>query len=318
MGKIFSFFNQKGGVGKTTSVINIATVLAQHGKKVLLIDLDSQGNATSGVGIEKNENESTAYQLLVENSDPSEGIKKTEIENLWIIPSNAHLAGAEMHLINQENREFVLRAKLEKIESNYDFIFLDCPPSLGLISINALTSSSYIIIPLQCEYYALEGLGQLLNTYQLVKKNLSATLELGGVILTMADVRTNLTQQVIEEVRNYFKDKAFQSVIPRSVKLSEAPSFGKPAVVYDRHNRGSQAYIDLGKEFLMRFGSEGDRQSLEAARQEEVVAPVAEPVPAEPAPSAAAPAEAAPFVAQETGVSQPAPEVPQAPEQAQA
>ncbi len=287
MGKIFSFFNQKGGVGKTTSVVNIATVLACLGKKVLIIDLDSQGNATSGVGIEKNENESTAYQLLVENSDPKESIKNTAIENLWIIPSNAHLAGAEMHLIGQEKREFVLREQLKKISSDYDYILLDCPPSLGLISINALTASGYIIIPLQCEYYALEGLGQLLNTYQLVKKNLSADLELGGVILTMADVRTNLTQQVIQEVRNYFKEKTFQSVIPRSVKLSEAPSFGKPAVIYDPHSRGSLAYTELGKEFLMRFGSDEDRDSLAASAKEASASPVSEEgkVPA-PAPEA--------------------------------
>jgi chromosome partitioning protein len=276
MGSIFSFFNQKGGVGKTTSVINIATVVAGFGKKVLLIDLDSQGNATSGVGIEKNENESTAYQLLVENSDPRASIKQTAIENLWVIPSNAHLAGAEMHLISQEKREYVLREQLKKISGDYDFIFLDCPPSLGLISINALTSSGYVIIPLQCEYYALEGLGQLLNTYQLVKKNLSAELELGGVILTMADVRTNLTQQVIEEVRNYFKEKVFHSVIPRSVKLSEAPSFGKPAVIYDKHNRGSQAYMELGKEFLLRFGSDEDRAMLAAAAEEKAVETSAE------------------------------------------
>ncbi len=275
MGKTFSFFNQKGGVGKTTSVTNIATVMAGFGKKVLLIDLDSQGNATSGVGIEKNENESTAYQLLVENSDPRVSIKKTSIENLWLIPSNAHLAGAEMHLISQNKREFVLREQLKKISDDYDYIFLDCPPSLGLISINALTASSYIIIPLQCEYYALEGLGQLLNTYQLVKKNLSPKLELGGVILTMADVRTNLTQQVIEEVRNYFKEKTFQSVIPRSVKLSEAPSFGKPAVIYDPHNRGSLAYAELGKEFLMRFGSDDDRRNVVSIVQESTI-PVAE------------------------------------------
>jgi chromosome partitioning protein len=263
MGKTYSFFNQKGGVGKTTSVINIATVIAGFGKKVLLIDLDSQGNATSGVGIEKNENESTAYQLLVENADPRASIKNTAIENLSIIPSNAHLAGAEMHLIGQDKREYVLKEQLRKISDDYDYIFLDCPPSLGLISINALTASGYIIIPLQCEYYALEGLGQLLNTYQLVKKNLSADIELGGVILTMADIRTNLTQQVIEEVRNYFKEKAFQTVIPRSVKLSEAPSFGKPAVIYDPHNRGSLAYTELGKEFLIRFGSDEDRKNLE-------------------------------------------------------
>jgi len=285
MGKVFSFFNQKGGVGKTTSVINVATIVAGFGKNVLLIDLDSQGNATSGVGIEKNENESTAYQLLVENSDPNASIKKTAIENLWIIPSNAHLAGAEMHLINQEKREFVLRGQLQKISKNYDYIFLDCPPSLGLISINALTSSGYIIIPLQCEYYALEGLGQLLNTYQLVKKNLSAGLELGGVILTMADIRTNLTQQVIEEVRNYFKEKVFQSVIPRSVKLSEAPSFGKPAVIYDPHNRGSLAYAELGKEFLRRFGSDDDRRNIIVAAQGASVPSVAkETQSTEPAP----------------------------------
>jgi chromosome partitioning protein len=271
MGKTYSFFNQKGGVGKTTSVINIATVIAGFGKKVLLIDLDSQGNATSGVGIEKNENESTAYQLLVENADPRASIKNTAVENLSIIPSNAHLAGAEMHLISQDRREYVLKDQLKKISDDYDYIFLDCPPSLGLISINALTASGYIIIPLQCEYYALEGLGQLLNTYQLVKKNLSADIELGGVILTMADIRTNLTQQVIEEVRNYFKEKAFQTVIPRSVKLSEAPSFGKPAVIYDPHNRGSLAYTELGKEFLMRFGSEEDRKNLEALAKGAIV-----------------------------------------------
>jgi chromosome partitioning protein len=271
MGKIFSFFNQKGGVGKTTSVINLATVIAGFGQRVLLIDLDSQGNATSGVGIEKNENESTAYQLLVENHGPETIIKKTPIENLWIIPSNAHLAGAEMHLIGQDKREFVLKEQLKKISENYDYIFLDCPPSLGLISINALTASSYIIIPLQCEYYALEGLGQLLNTYQLVKKNLSPDIELGGVILTMADIRTNLTQQVIEEVRNYFKEKTFQTIIPRSVKLSEAPSFGKPAVIYDPHNRGSVAYMDLGKEFLVRFGSDDDRRNIASIEKENIV-----------------------------------------------
>ena len=271
MGKIFSFFNQKGGVGKTTSVINIATVLAGFGKRVLLIDLDSQGNATSGVGMEKNEDESTAYQLLVENHGPETIIKKTPIENLWIMPSNAHLAGAEMHLISQDKREFVLKEQLKKIAGNYDYIFLDCPPSLGLISINALTASSYIIIPLQCEYYALEGLGQLLNTFQLVKKNLSADIELGGVILTMADIRTNLTQQVIEEVRNYFKEKTFQTIIPRSVKLSEAPSFGKPAVIYDPHNRGSVAYVDLGKEFLVRFGSDDDRSNFISTAQENTI-----------------------------------------------
>ncbi len=256
MGKIISFFNQKGGVGKTTSVINVATVLAQTNKKVLIIDLDSQGNATSGLGIEKAENESTAYQLLVDKLDPLNCIKETSVENLFIIPSNAHLAGAEMHLINQEKREYILKEQLHKIMENYQFILVDCPPALGLTSINALTASAYVVIPLQCEYYALEGLGQLLNTYQLVKKNLNPELELGGVILTMADFRTNLTQQVVEEVQNYFKEKVFQTIIPRSVKLSEAPSFGKPAVIYDAHSRGSQSYVSLGREFLERFSGE--------------------------------------------------------------
>lgn len=253
--KIFSFCNQKGGVGKTTSAINIATVAAQQGFKVLLLDLDSQGNATSGLGIEKSGLESTAYQLLVDNTEPSKTVISTDIPNLFLIPSNTDLAAADLELVSFAEREFVLKKKLDQLKVNYDFIIIDCPPSLGLISINALSASDYIIIPLQCEYYALEGLGQLLNTYQLVQKNLNASLEVGGVILTMADFRTNLTQQVIEEVKGYFKEKVFETVIPRAVKLSEAPSFGKPAVIYDPQNRGAKAYLDLGKEFLQRFSS---------------------------------------------------------------
>ncbi len=281
MGKIYSFFNQKGGVGKTTTVINIATVLASNGKKVLIIDLDSQGNATSGIGLEKNESELTAYQLLVENAEPSAAVRATAIENLFAIPSNAHLAGAEMHLITQEKREFVLSNQLKKISGDFEYIFLDCPPSLGLISINALTASSYIVIPLQCEYYALEGLGSLLNTFQLVKKNLNSEIELGGVVLTMANFSTNLTKQVVDEVRNYFKEKVFTTVIPRSVKLSEAPSFGKPAVIYDSHNRGSQAYVEIGKEFLARFGTDEDRQNFSVETAAQTQAPTADTKPAE-------------------------------------
>ncbi len=180
-------------------------------------------------------------------------IIKTEVDSLFVLPSNTDLAAADLELVSFEEREFVLKKKLDKLRDQFDIIIIDCPPSLGLISINALTASDYIIIPLQCEYYALEGLGQLLNTYQLVQKNLNQQLEVGGVILTMADFRTNLTQQVIEEVKNYFKEKVFETVIPRAVKLSEAPSFGKPAVFYDPHNRGSKAYFDLAKEFLSRF-----------------------------------------------------------------
>jgi len=252
--KILSFCNQKGGVGKTTSAVNLSALAAKSGLKVLLVDLDSQGNATSGFGIEKAGLEFTAYQLLVDKT-PAEQISiKTDIENLFVLPSNTDLAAADLELVSFEEREFVLKKKLDSVRGQFDLIIIDCPPSLGLISINALTASDYVIIPLQCEYYALEGLGQLLNTHQLVQKNLNQRLEVGGVILTMADFRTNLTQQVIEEVKNYFKDKVFETVIPRAVKLSEAPSFGKPAVFYDPYNRGSKAYIDLSKEFLQRFG----------------------------------------------------------------
>jgi chromosome partitioning protein len=255
MKKIFAFCNQKGGVGKTTSIINISTILAQHGVNVLVIDLDSQGNATSGLGIEKPEGiESTTYQLVADTIDPRKIVKKTEIENLNIIPSNFELSGAELELVSRNRREFVLKERLSQIIDDYDFVFIDCPPSLGIITINALTASSYIVIPLQCEYYALEGLGQLLRTYHLVHEKLNRELEIGGVILTMADFRTNLTEQVIEEVKSYFKEKVFNTVIPRSVKLSEAPSFGKPAVIYDPYGKGSVGYREITKEFMERFG----------------------------------------------------------------
>lgn len=253
MKNIFSFCNQKGGVGKTTSVINIAASLSASGYKTLIIDLDSQANATSGLGEEKPTMEFTTYQLLVENSDPLALIRKTQYKNLDIIPSGPDLSAAELDLINRERREYQLRGKLEMLKSEYDFIFIDCPPSLSLLTINALVSSDYIIIPLQCEYYALEGLGQLLQTYNLVQANLNPDLQIGGVLLTMADARTNLTGQVIEEVRGYFKEKVFETAIPRTVKLSEAPSFGKPAVFYDASNRGSKNYKAVAKEFEKRF-----------------------------------------------------------------
>ncbi|MBN1689326.1 MAG: ParA family protein [Candidatus Omnitrophica bacterium] len=254
MSKIASFCNQKGGVGKTTSVINLASILGQYGKKVLVIDVDSQANATSGFGIDKPKTiESTTYQLIVDKRDPLELIRETGVSNVSLIASNFELSGAELELISQEKREFSLKEQLSKIENNYDYIFIDCPPSLGLMTINALVASRYIIIPLQCEYYALEGLGQLLHTYHLVKQKLNSELEIGGVILTMADFRTNLTQQVIEEVKSYFKEKVFKNIIPRTVKLSEAPSFGKPAVIYDPHNKGSEGYRSVGIELLERF-----------------------------------------------------------------
>lgn len=253
MKKVFSFCNQKGGVGKTTSAVNLAAFTAREGYKTLLVDMDSQGNATSGVGEEKDSQEFTSYQLIVDNLDPARLVRKTQFENLDLIPSNAEVSGAEIELIGRERREFVLLDQINRLRESYDFIFIDCPPSLGLLTLNCLVASNYIIIPLQCEYYALEGLGQLLHTYQLVRENLNGDLEIGAVLLTMADFRTNLTQQVIEEVRSHFKEKVFETVVPRSVKMSEAPSFGKPAIFYDAQNKASRAYEAIGREFVQRF-----------------------------------------------------------------
>lgn len=253
MKNVFSFSNQKGGVGKTTSVVNIAAILSDIGYKTLIIDLDPQGNATSGIGVEKPQIQFTSYQLLVENPVFEELIQPSSFQNLSIIPANPDLAGAEIELVQKLAREFRLKKSLSEIKKAYDFIFLDCPPSLGMITINAMTASDYLIIPLQCEYYALEGLGQLLTTFQLIKSNLNPGLEIGGVLLTMADFRTNLTQQVIEEVKKYFNEKVFSSIVPRSVKVSEAPSFGKPAVFYDPFNRGAKSYKEIALEFMARF-----------------------------------------------------------------
>ena len=288
MKKIFSFCNQKGGVGKTTSVVNIGTLLASEGYKTLIVDLDAQGNATSGLGQEKPSLEFTSYQLLVENSEIDGLFHETEFKNLFLIPANADLSAAELELVSRDRREFALKNSLKTLEKDYDFIFIDCPPSLGLITVNALASSDYLIIPLQCEYYALEGLGLLLNTFQLIQKNLNPDLQIGGVLLTMADFRTNLTQQVIEEVRNYFKEKVFSAIVPRSVKLSEAPSFGKPAVLYDPDNRGSKSYQEICKEFIHRFAEKVDKvkqkdvsEALKSEEDlkvlsEETIAPVSE------------------------------------------
>ncbi len=268
MKKIFSFCNQKGGVGKTTSAVNLATLTAKAGHKTLLIDMDSQGNATSGLGIDKAELSFTSYQLLVDNQEIEPGILKTAIKKLDVIPANTDLSSADLELVGANRREYVLSERIKKIAENYDFIFIDCPPSLGLVTINCLTASDYLLIPLQCEYYALEGLGQLLHTFQLVKDNLNQGLEVGGVILTMADFRTNLTQQVIEEVKTYFKDKVFEAIIPRSVKLSEAPSFGKPAVIYDPQNKASKSYVAMGREFLKRFSEKEKHKNAEAVKEE--------------------------------------------------
>jgi chromosome partitioning protein len=250
MVKVISIFNQKGGVGKTTTNVNLCAAMALKGKKVLSIDIDPQGNSTSGLGFDKNRLEHTIYNVLIEDYDINKVILKTELENLDLIPANIQLAGAEIELTNARYREKTLREKINLIEKEYDFIIIDCPPSLGLLSLNALTASHTVLIPIQCEYYSLEGVGQLIDTVKLVRKNLNPKLEIEGVILNMFDGRTNLSIQVVEEVKKYFKDKVYRTVIPRSVRLAEAPSFGQPIMLYDDKSKGSLAYIKVSEELI--------------------------------------------------------------------
>ncbi len=250
MGKIVSIANQKGGVGKTTTSINLSTILAKKGKKVLMIDADPQGNASSGVGIDRDEIELSVYDVLINDAQIEEVVKKTNIKNLDLCPSNINLAGAEVELVSIESREHRLKEKLDNVKDKYDYIIIDCPPSLGLITLNAFTASNSVLIPVQCEYYALEGLGQLLNTISLVKKHLNKEIEIEGALLTMYDARTNLSNQVVKEVKNYFNDKVYKNVIPRNVKLSEAPSYGMPISIYDPRSKGAKSYEKFVKEFL--------------------------------------------------------------------
>lgn len=249
MGKVISVANQKGGVGKTTTTVNLSTLLAKRGKKVLLIDTDPQGNATSGLGITK-ELELSVYDILVGDTTFDETIQETQIKNLKVCPSNISLAGAEVELVSMMSREQRLKDKLDLVKDQYDFILIDCPPSLGLITLNAFTASDSVLIPVQCEYFALEGLGQLLNTVNLVKKHLNKNLEIEGALLTMYDARTNLSNQVVKEVKKYFEDKVYKTVIPRNVRLSEAPSYGMPISIYDPRSKGAKAYEKFAKELL--------------------------------------------------------------------
>ena len=249
MGKIISIANQKGGVGKTTTSVSLSAILAKKGKKILMIDMDPQGNGTSGLGIDKNVKFSV-YDVIIDDVEIENTIKKTEIENLDVCPSNINLAGAEVELVDMEEREQRLKSKLDKIKEKYDYIIIDCPPSLGLVTLNAFTASDSVLIPVQCEYYALEGLGQLIKTINLVKKHLNKSLYIEGALLTMYDARTNLSNQVVKEVKRYFEDKVYKVVIPRNVKLSEAPSYGMPITLYDKRSKGAKCYEKLAKEFL--------------------------------------------------------------------
>jgi len=251
VGKAMAIFNQKGGVGKTTTNINLATCLALKGKRILIMDIDPQGNTTSGIGISKKDLEYTLYSVLIsEDLDPNEAIISTGIPNLWILPASVELAGAEIELVELEGREKRLKGALEQIKDDYDYIFIDCPPSLGLLTINSLTAVDSVLIPIQCEFYALEGVSQLMSTIELVRRNLNPELEVQGVILSMFDGRTNLSIQVVEEVKKYFKDKVYSTVIPRNVKLAEAPGFGLPITYYDPHSKGAEAYREFAEEFL--------------------------------------------------------------------
>ncbi|MGG3841346.1 ParA family protein [Anoxybacillus kestanbolensis] len=250
MGKIIAIANQKGGVGKTTTAVNLSACLAHMGKKTLLVDIDPQGNATSGIGVEKHEIEQCAYDLLVDEVDVRQVIRPTNIDRLHIIPATIQLAGAEIELVPIVSREVRLQKALSSIKDAYDFIIIDCPPSLGLLTINALTSADTVLIPVQCEYYALEGLSQLLNTIRLVQKHLNSNLRIEGVLLTMFDARTNLGIQVIQEVKKYFREKVYETIIPRNVRLSEAPSHGKPIILYDAKSRGAEVYADFAKEVI--------------------------------------------------------------------
>ena len=253
MGKVISVANQKGGVGKTTTTVNLSTILAKKGKKVLLIDTDPQGNATSGLGITK-EVELSVYDILVGDTEFDETIQETTIKNLSVCPSNISLSGAEVELVSMMSREQRLKTKLDAVKDRYDYILIDCPPALGLITLNAFTASDSVLIPVQCEYFALEGLGQLLNTVNLVKKHLNKNLEIEGALLTMYDARTNLSNQVVKEVKKYFENKVYKTVIPRNVRLSEAPSYGMPISIYDPRSKGAKAYEKFTKELLKNNG----------------------------------------------------------------
>jgi chromosome partitioning protein len=250
LAKIITIANQKGGVGKTTTAVNLAACIAAAEKRTLLVDIDPQSNATSGLGIEDSTEGRSTYEVIVGGMSAAEAIRQTRMPFLWMIPSHINLVGAEIEMVELEDRERRLRDALESLRASYDFIFVDCPPSLGLLTLNALTAADSVLIPVQCEYYALEGLGQLLNTINMVKKQLNDQLDIEGVLLTMFDSRLRLSNQVVEEVKRYFGEKVFKSIVTRNVRLSESPSFGKPIILYDALSAGARSYMALAQEVL--------------------------------------------------------------------
>ncbi|NIQ37724.1 MAG: AAA family ATPase [Proteobacteria bacterium] len=255
MTKIISVANQKGGVGKTTTAINLSASLAVAEKRTLLVDIDPQANSTSGCGFNRDELEETVYSAIVRGSNLQRAIRTTTVPFLDIATSNTDLIGAEIELINETDREQKLKFLLKEIEQNYSFVLIDCPPSLGLLTVNSLTASDSVLIPLQCEYYAMEGLGQLMKTISLIKSRLNPGLHIEGILLTMFDIRNNLSHQVAREVQNHFGDKVFKTIIPRNVRLSEAPSYGKPVILYDIHSKGAESYLSLAQEVLFNGGN---------------------------------------------------------------
>ena len=250
--KIIAIANQKGGVGKTTTAINLSACIAYYGKRVLLADLDPQGNATTGLGINKKQLEKSSYDVIINDEPVNDIIIGTSQENLFIVPSDISLAGAEVELVSLMSRESKLKLALDEVRDDYDYIFIDCPPALGLLTLNALTAADTVLVPIQCEFYALEGLSQLLDTVKKVQRYLNRKLTVEGVVMTMFDVRTNLSAEVVDEVRKYFGDKVYKTVIPRNIRLGEAPSYGEPIIRYDSKSKGSEAYLGLAKEVLDR------------------------------------------------------------------